>query len=236
MALATRILLETACDTPVRDRRAKLNIMLLVFGGVTCSTVLIRLIYKRVYSPQRRLEMQDWAVAATTILGVACIGIIIFGLTARGLGMDIWGVPPSHLQDFGLCFYLATIIYVILIAAVKISLCLFYLNLFKDLAPRRLLWATVAFHVGFAIAFSFALIFQCTPMKDPWTRYDLRTSNSPEKVAHCINVNATGWASAAINVASDVWLLAVPVFQIRELSLHWKKKIGAVLMFEFGAW
>lgn len=50
-----------------------------------------------------------------------------------------------------------------------------------------------------------------------------------------MNINASGWANAAITLASDIWLLAIPLSQIRKLRLDWKKKAGATLMFLTGA-
>ena len=49
-----------------------------------------------------------------------------------------------------------------------------------------------------------------------------------------LNKNAIGWANAAISVALDLWMIAIPLWQIRSLNLHWKKKIGVVIMFLVG--
>ncbi|KAI6777750.1 CFEM domain-containing protein [Emericellopsis cladophorae] len=50
----------------------------------------------------------------------------------------------------------------------------------------------------------------------------------------CVDANAVAWASAATNIALDLWLLAVPLWQLRTLRLHRKKKIGVGLMFCVG--
>lgn len=34
---------------------------------------------------------------------------------------------------------------------------------------------------------------------------------------------------AAISIAEDVWMLAIPLSQLHSLQLHWKKKIGGKL-------
>ncbi|KAF9765388.1 hypothetical protein IL306_002332 [Fusarium sp. DS 682] len=49
-----------------------------------------------------------------------------------------------------------------------------------------------------------------------------------------MNSTAIGWANAAISVAMDVWMLAVPMWYLRKLKLHWKKKIGVAAMFIVG--
>lgn len=49
-----------------------------------------------------------------------------------------------------------------------------------------------------------------------------------------MNSTAIGWANASISVAVDVWMLAVPLWYLRKLKLHWKKKIGVAAMFIVG--
>ncbi|KAL6354950.1 hypothetical protein LRP88_12308 [Fusarium phalaenopsidis] len=48
------------------------------------------------------------------------------------------------------------------------------------------------------------------------------------------NVNAIGWANAAISISLDIWMLAIPMWYLRNLKLHWKKKIGVAAMFIVG--
>lgn len=49
-----------------------------------------------------------------------------------------------------------------------------------------------------------------------------------------LNINAIGWANASISIALDVWMLGIPLLQIRRLKLHWKKKISVAMMFFVG--
>ena len=37
-----------------------------------------------------------------------------------------------------------------------------------------------------------------------------------------------------VSVVIDVWMIAIPLSQIRKLELHWKKKVGAAIMFLTG--
>lgn len=37
-----------------------------------------------------------------------------------------------------------------------------------------------------------------------------------------------------MSIALDVWMLAIPLWQLRGLKLHWKKKIGVAAMFIVG--
>ncbi|KAJ6445375.1 extracellular membrane protein, 8-cysteine region, CFEM [Purpureocillium lavendulum] len=231
-AADSRNVTETACQTPVRDRRQAFNVMNLTLGALTTVFVFTRLIYKQFFSRNQRLGRDDWTILVTIVLGALSIAIMVFGLTAHGMGRDIWGLAPSDVRTFALYFYIMEMLYLTLMTLVKLTLNFFYLDIFSGPTIRRLLWGTVAFHVAFGVAFVVKVVFQCSPIRFYWEQYDF--SRGPA-TGWCININASGWAYAAIGVAVDVWLLALPLSQIRKLNLHWKKKVGAALMFLTGA-
>lgn len=192
-----------------------------------------RLVYKQFFSARRRLNSEDWTMVAALVLGLPSVVLTIVGLTAHGMGTDLWGLPRSDLIAFGRYFYVIQIIYILLMLLVKLTLTFFYLNIFFGRTIRALLWWTVAFHVATAVAFTIGIIFQCLPINFQWEKYNYINKNTVQ--GHCININAAGWANSGISVASDIWLLAIPLSQIHKLHLHWKKKLGAALMFTTGA-
>lgn len=210
------------------------NLLVFIAGSITVTIVIARLVYKQFFTHKKRLEMQDWAILIAAIPAIACIGLTSGGLTAHGLGRDIWAVPEADLLYFGSYFYAAQILYVTIIAILKLSLCFFYLNVFPCRITHRILWATVVFHVLGGIAFVVGIVFECLPISNQWTRYDLSATTPQE--AKCMNINALGWANAILNVASDLWLLLVPIYHLKQLDLHWKKKVGVTVMFGTGAW
>ncbi|UNI23871.1 hypothetical protein JDV02_009664 [Purpureocillium takamizusanense] len=226
----SRVITETACKTPIRDRRLTFNVLNVTLGIVTGAVVSIRLVYKQFFSTNRRLRRDDWMVAATLALGMVSIVTMTFGLTTHGMGQDVWGVSSSAVRTFAVYFYVLEMLYVILIGLVKLTLNFFYLDIFAGRAMRRLLWGTAAFQVAFIFAFLMKVIFQCLPIRYYWEQYDFETSVE----GACININASAWANAAISVATDFWLLGIPLSQLRKLNLHWKKKVGASLMFLTG--
>ncbi|KAK4086405.1 hypothetical protein Purlil1_9251 [Purpureocillium lilacinum] len=224
------IITETACETPVRDRRLKFNVLNIILGAFTTLFVVTRLIYKQFFSASQRLRRDDWTIAATLVVGVAGIAIMMFGLTAHGMGQDVWGVSPSDVRTFAIYFYVMEMLYVVLIGLVKLTLNFFYLDIFPGSTMRRILWGTAVFQIAFIVAFLLKVVFQCHPTQYYWEQYDFgRTVEGG-----CININASAWANAAISVATDFWLLVIPLSQLRKLKLHWKKKVGATLMFFTG--
>jgi hypothetical protein len=104
----------------------------------------------------------------------------------------------------------------------------FYLKIFPGPDIRRLLWGTIVFDVIFGLAFLITAIFQCTPISYNWTSW------RGEGGGTCINITALAWSNAGISIAVDIWMLALPLFQLRKLQLNWKKKIGVAMMFFVG--
>ncbi|KAK2611989.1 hypothetical protein QQS21_001954 [Conoideocrella luteorostrata] len=192
--------------------------------------VFMRIIYKRWFSAKKQLGSDDWTVLVAILIGLASVVVQVFFLTPNGLGKDVWTLSIPKLVDFGHYFYVMEILYLTLITLIKISLSLFYLAIFPGERIRRLLWITVAFHIAFGIAFLTKTVLQCSPISYNWKKFD----GDPTTSGHCININASGWANGVLGVVADIWLFALPLTQVKKLKLHWKKKVGAVIMFLTG--
>lgn len=200
------------------------------FAGLV---LISRLLFRQFFSSTRRLNVEDWIGVAIIPLAVPSAALTIFGLTAHGLGVDIWGLPRTDVITFGHYFYIVQILYILLITLVKLQLTFFYLSIFSGRAIAALLWSTVIFHIAVAMAFIIGIIFQCLPIRFQWEMYDYIHHVSQQ--GHCININAAGWAHGAISIVSDIWLLGIPLSQVQKLTLHWRKKLAAGLMFLTGA-
>ena len=230
--LVARNLTETSCNTPVRNRSRQFTVLNLALGAVTTVVVFIRVLFKRCYSMRRRLGADDWVMSSGTRalrppehrdhdLRPECprAGKGHMGPAARRSDylcalLLHHGDPLPHPHD-----------------AHQADAVALYLDIFSGKIIRRLLWGTVAFHIAFGIAFLVKVIFQCSPVSFYWRKFDGR--QAPH--GRCIDINASGWANAAIGVAVDFWLIAIPLSRVKKLNLHWKKKVGAALMFLTGA-
>ncbi|KAJ6443813.1 AT DNA binding protein [Purpureocillium lavendulum] len=231
-AISARRLIEVACDASTsRTRVAKFNYVNVALGMFTGTIALARLVFKRFISSSRSFTPDDWVILATLVVGLASVLLLSLGLTAHGLGRDIWTLDPDGMVAFGFYFYLCEILYIALMAMVKLALSLFYLAIFPGSGARRLLWATAVFQVVFGLAFIIKDAVQCMKPNFYWNRFSLDADPN----GHCINVHASGWVNAVLGVAIDIWLFAIPIFQLRKLQLHWKKKIVAGVMFLTGA-
>lgn len=211
---------------PLRDRGATYDATSIILAVISCSIVAARIVFKLLAT--RSLSSDDIVVLVLVIIAVPSVVITHYGTTPNGVGRDIWTLSPKTITDFLFYFYLMAIFYFTQVMMVKLCLLLFYLRIFPGTTVRRLLWGTVVFTVLFGVVFFFLAIFQCTPVSHFWDHWD------GEHEGKCLDLNAIAWANAGISIALDVWMLAIPLAQLKTLNLHWKKKIGVGLMFGVG--
>ncbi|KAG8412503.1 hypothetical protein J3459_015879 [Metarhizium acridum] len=228
-ALSTKNITEIACNRPIRDKSGRHVAMNLTIGVITTVLVLVRLLFKKFFSYRRELGADDWVILATAAVGVVSTTINKVGLTDNGLGKDVWTISVDELTTFIMYFYVMEVLYLTEMSLIKLSLTLFYLYIFPGTTIRRLLMGTAIFNVVFGFTFVTTAIFQCTPVDRFWTQYV-----DPNVPGHCIDINTFAWVQAALNIAVDLWMIALPLSQIQKLQLHWKKKIGVTLMFLLG--
>jgi hypothetical protein len=204
--------------------------MSISLGSVTVVLVVTRIIFKRFFHATRALAPDDKVVLGTLAMRISGIIVNVRGFAHHGLGKDVWTLSPAQLTTFGMFFYVMEIMYLVELSLVKISLSLFFLFIFPNAIIRRLLIGTTIFNVLSGVAFAATGIFQCTPVRYFWAQY-----SEPSADGHCININVFGWTNAVISIAVDIWLIAIPLSQVPALNLHWKKKLGVVIMFLMGA-
>lgn len=223
---------QTMCSAPTRDRSGRFKAMNAALSSVTLMIAAIRFLSKYLFSSRRGLGPDDWTLLAAGVIGIPCIIFNICGLTANGLGKDIWTLTPHAVAAFARWFLAMEILYVLIMTIVKISLSLFYLTLFPGTTFRRIIWGTIIFHVASGLSFVIGSLVQCVPLSFTWEQF----SNN-DSLAHgrCMNVNAFGWANAAVNVAVDLWLIGVPLIQLYKLDTNWRRKLSATIMFMAGA-
>lgn len=220
---------EAACGRPPRDKSHQYNATSIALCTITGILVFARLIFKQWFSSQRKLNVDDWLIFATVSVGLPCTILNITGLTANGLGKDVWNVSQSNLVDFARFFFIQQILYLYLMMTIKSSLIYFYLTIFPTKRVRILLWSTFGVNIAWGITCILVTVFQCVPVENYWLRYLQQDSSG-----QCLNMNLLGWTNGAVSVAIDLWIIGIPLSQLTKLDLHWKKKIGAVVMFLTG--
>lgn len=201
--------------------------MSITLGVISGAVLLARLGYKLLVA-RVQLGWDDWLILATVLVGVPTTVITSRGSIPNGLGRDIWTLEPTQITDFVHYFYFMSWLYFLDLSLLKMSLLFFYLKIFPNKAVRTLLWATVAFNAAWGATFVLLAAFNCRPINYAWTQWD------GEHTGTCLDTNAIGWSNAAISIAEDIWMLAIPLSQLKSLQLHWKKKVGVAIMFGTG--
>ncbi|KAG4441555.1 hypothetical protein IFR05_002940 [Cadophora sp. M221] len=225
-SLVAKNVTETICKAPIRDVSASYFTINITFGVLSVAVVLVRLIAR--FFTQASLGLDDVFIFVTMIFGVPSMVLTSHGILSNGLGKDVWTLTPRQITGFVHAFYGMEILYFFQVSLLKLSLLFFYLRIFPGPAIKRVIWGTVIFNCCFGVLFVLLAIFQCKPIDFYWKGWD------GEHKGQCLNVNALGWANAAISILLDFWMLGLPISQLIHLKLHWKKKIGVAMMFVVG--
>ncbi|KAK7418742.1 hypothetical protein QQX98_003760 [Neonectria punicea] len=215
------------CGTPIRHNSIDYTAISAAFAIVSGLLVALRFAFK--ISTKLHLGPDDWFTLTAAIASIPLTTLAIYGISSNGLGHDIWTLSFSEIYNFSKYFLVMEVIYFAEITLLKIAMLFFYLRIFPSPRVRRLLWGTIIFNIVFGVAFVVVAAFiQCKPVSYFWQIWD------DEHERRCLNQNAIAWSNAAISIALDLWMLAIPLSQIRGLYLTWRRKIGVGVMFLVG--
>jgi hypothetical protein len=145
-----------------------------------------------------------------------------------GIGTDIWTRTPQQITNILKYLGFQAMLYYGVVSLLKLCLLAFYLRIFPGYWVQRLLKGTMVFVVVYAIAFIVTATQLCHPISFGWKGWD------GEHKGYCRGYYQLPWVNAGISIALDLWMLAIPLWMLRGLQLHWKKKLGVSLMFCVG--
>ncbi|KAL1604909.1 hypothetical protein SLS60_004450 [Paraconiothyrium brasiliense] len=213
--------------SPVQNRGPQYTVLSNVLFSTAAGFVVVRFAFK-ILVTQVDISWDDWAVLATTIISVPSAVVTVYGTIKHGLGQHIWTLRPKEITTMLKYFYVMAALYFTQTALLKLCLVFFYIRVFPSAGVQRLLWGTVIFVVVWGITFVLAALLQCRPAHYFWEQWDGLHEG------HCVDINVMTLTHAAISIALDIWILGIPMWQLRRLKLHWKKKVGVGLMFCVG--
>lgn len=223
---ATKNITSTLCHTPIRYKGEGVRVSNIIIAVITAACGLTRIFYKGFSSGA--LGADDYCVLIALFAGAPSVVIIDRAIVPNGLGRDVWTVDPNKITQFAKYLYILEVLYFLHIALLKYMLLFFYLRIFPKTLTRQLIWATIIFNSLNGFAFIVASLFQCQPMSFNWTKWD------GEHHGHCLNVNGLAWANAIISIILDIWMLALPLYEVFHLQLSWRRKLGVAVMFCVG--
>jgi rhodopsin domain-containing protein len=146
---------------------------------------------------------------------------VVFGLASgTHYGNQYLALQPSNLK----LWYIYHIIYTAALAAVKFSILVFYSTVFVTRKTRILIFSTMAFISVYSVVMSLLFAFQCKSPSNAWNLAILESG-------HCVHVVSYLWPSGALNVATDIFVLSIPIPVLWSLRLNQKKRIALIGIF-----
>ncbi|CZT24213.1 uncharacterized protein RCC_09931 [Ramularia collo-cygni] len=231
--LTTKNITETLCNRPVREG-AHYSLASVIGLAFAIVSFLMRLASKVSFSciPGSRFDADFWwddlAIGIAMLLLFPISGLSN-ALNALGIGRDVWTVPFQNLTRILELYFIAEILYLVTLPAIKIGILCTYLRIFQQPRFRKLVYATIALNGAYAITFIFITIFQCAPVNYAWHKWDGTRPGS------CNSINAQSWASAIINIILDIVVVALPMPMLWGMNLNLRKKLLVMLMFGVGS-
>ncbi|KAL6702742.1 hypothetical protein ACN47E_000976 [Coniothyrium glycines] len=226
-ALVTKNITATLCGAPIRnisERTRRPNIFLSV---VTATIGLARLLYNAIFSPSGWM-LDDYTVLAVLIAGAPSVVIIDRMSIPNGLGKDVWTVPFDNITTFVRSIYALEILYFLQLFLIKGTLLFFFLRIFSRQLTGRLIRYTIVFNILYGLSFTIVAIFPCRPISFYWTKF------GGETAGQCVDINALVWTNAGIGIILDIWMLALPLYEVFRLQMSWRKRVSVALMFFVG--
>jgi hypothetical protein len=86
----------------------------------------------------------------------------------------------------------------------------------------------IAVNSAIAISWIFVDSFHCVPVHLAWTGWQ---QNEEGK---CVDFIAATFVNGFVNIAVDVVMVIMPVYEVLKLNLSLRKKIGVAVMFAAG--
>ncbi|CCD42306.1 hypothetical protein BofuT4_P014340.1 [Botrytis cinerea T4] len=145
----------------------------------------------------------------------------------KAMGVHAWEIPIERYHLYGKLIMSSSVIYVACLGLSKFSLLLFYNRLSPVQWFRNAVYFLMFVVLGHSIALIFALIFLCQPLAMNW-EYDITDGT-------CIDRTAIFIATAALNVATDIALLALVIPMIMDLQMPRIQKVGLIVIFMVGS-
>ena len=204
------------------------HIWLHVTLGV-CLPIATLLVAMRLYTKIFFLKTtgwEDWCSLAGWAGLIVNSGILLLG-DQYGAGTHLWDIKGDTFVKWVKTVYVLEIIYGPIIYAIKLAILLLYLRVFQPIRGTYIclhiiVWANLAFY---AIG-TFVEIFQCAPIQKVWF------SKWP---GTCFDQKAIQLSSAGINILSDLSILVLPIWSVRDLQTSKQRKVGLFGIFAFGA-
>ena len=214
------------CGIPGDNKSIAYRNVTIVFMSLAAPAILMRMV--KVAFMRHKPAIDDWFVGIAFLGSIAYCAVNLDGLVPYGLGRDIWSLPFDHVTKTIVFVYTNAALYVFEVGMVKLAMVLFYMNIFPSLTIRRILIGTFSFIAAYSFAYLMFCLFQCHPISYFWTSWDM------EHKGTCAGNIKVIISHACLNIASDIWIMIIPMTQLARLNMDWRKKLSVGAMFSVG--
>ncbi|KAL4760963.1 CFEM domain-containing protein [Aspergillus foveolatus] len=218
----------TMCKQPVRDKSWVAPTATIVTGSLALICVLVR-----VHDCVSRKEFKWADVCAVCAMAFSIpMDVFEFYMKSAGMGKDVWTLTPTQITNAAKetlqYTWVTQVAYIPAIVLTKVAVLCFFMQVFPSPKFRLLCYGTIVWCFLFMISTTIAAILACVPVEKLWTNW------MGNKEGVCYDNNAFWWTHSAINIATDLWILGMPIPLLLKLQLKLKKKIYLLLMFSVG--
>ncbi|PSN69696.1 hypothetical protein BS50DRAFT_294417 [Corynespora cassiicola Philippines] len=175
-----------------------------------------------------KLSWNDAPIVAAVVLAAVPISSVL-EMTSLGFGDHLWSLEDGRLLPILRYFYIAWSTYIAILGLIKVSLIMFYLEIFTTRRFKIMGWFILSYIIINTLIILFLTIFACTPIETFWNR-DLLLGDGK-----CMNIQIIGYANSASAIVQDIILLVLPMFFIKNLNMKRYRKIAVGLMFAIGS-
>ncbi|KIW54575.1 hypothetical protein PV05_06926 [Exophiala xenobiotica] len=225
-ALSAANVTDAACGVTPTDSSQTYIIVTSIFLAIAVLFYLMRLYVRPPFTPGFRIDDGIMLVATIAVVVFTAINLQAAHL---GLGKDIWNVPPDNIDIVLKDFYIGEYLYFFIIVLTKLAVLAFYLKVFPQPYFQKAVYLVIGLCICYFVSFMFVLGFECQPLPFFWEQWRDPSAGT------CININAGGWAAAAINIILDVSILTMPVPVILKLQISRQQKLQVLSMFGVGS-
>ncbi|KAI1479323.1 hypothetical protein F4774DRAFT_418908 [Daldinia eschscholtzii] len=171
-----------------------------------------------------KLLADDWWMLVSWILAFFCsINVWVFGSLT---GLNYYKIDPLRGTMLSLqCLYVASILTLPALTAVKIAVLLFYNRVFATPKFKIAVWTLICILFCWCIIFVFLTAMQSDPVDSAW---------QPNTGTFRYDITAVGYAQVGSSIALDFLVLCFPLPVISRLHMAFARKMSVVLIFWLG--
>ncbi|KAF2266513.1 hypothetical protein CC78DRAFT_615029 [Lojkania enalia] len=177
----------------------------------------------------RNVSGVGWSEYVILFALIIAIGDCSLGIyaSARGiLGVPFETLTRANLETYLLMVYIDILFCHTIYGLIKVSILLFYRRIFPIKKFHAHANGLLLVVIAFTLSITIAQLLVSNPIKSFWKDPDERHQNYNHRVFLTV--------TASINIALDIWVLALPLPVIRSLQINKRRKIAAIIIFLLG--